>query len=160
MARQTLNKQETQNLVKLLKKVRLPAPYPVFIALCKSVPMVAVNLAVMPDNRRLLLTYRNDEFYKGWHIPGSILRYKENPLDVLKRVSRQELKMKIKSPRFVNYFIENSSRGHELILLFVVRPAGALKKGKYFSLNHPPKDLLKEQVQEVRRLARLVRGLS
>lgn len=149
-----LNEKETKVLVRLLKKVKLPASYPVFRALCKSVPMIAVNLAVMPDNRRLLLTYRDDEFYKGWHIPGSILRYRESLADVFKRIGRQELKMKIRRPQFVNYFIEHSSRGHELILLFAVRTAGVPKVGRYFSLKRPPQDLLKEQTPEIRCLSR------
>lgn len=155
MGSRTLNEKETKILIRLLKKVKLPAPYPVFVALCKSVPMIAVNLAVMPDNRRLLLTYREDEFYKGWHIPGSILRYRESLADVFKRIGRQELKMKIKSIRFVNYFIEHSRRGHELILLFVARPVGAPRVGKYFPLNSSSGGLLKEQVPEVKHLVRL-----
>lgn len=153
MGSRTLNEKETKILIRLLKKVKLPAPYPVFRALCKSVPMVAVNVAVMPDNRRLLLTYREDEFYKGWHIPGSILRYRESLADVFERIGRQELKMKIRRPRFINYFIERSARGHELVLLFAVRTAGAPKVGRYFSLKRPPKDLLREQTPEIRCLA-------
>ena len=59
--------------------------------------MVAVNLAVMPDKNHVLLTYRKDEFYDSWHIPGSILRYKETPKDALKRVCRKEISVKIKN---------------------------------------------------------------
>lgn len=156
MTGQKLSAKEEKDLIKLLKKVKLPAPYSVFRALCKSVPMVAVNLAVMPDDQHLLLTHRKDEFYDGWHIPGSILRYKENPKSVLKRVSHQEVGMKIKSPQFINYFMENDKRGQELVLLFVARPIGNPKIGTYFKLNHLPKDLLKEQIQEIR----LLKGLA
>ena len=140
---------EIKDLVRLLKKVRLPAPYPVFMALCKSVPMVAVNLAVMPDNNHVLLTYRKDEVYDNWHIPGSILRYKELPTDAINRVCRKELSLKIGKVRLAGCLNEYDRRGHEIVLLYVVRPLRKPKIGKYFVLDKIPKNLIKEQEQEV-----------
>src|SRR3989338_255445 len=101
----TLTSREIGQLVRLLRKVKLPAPYPVFIALCKSVPMVAINLAVLDKDNRILLIYRTDDFYDNWHIPGSILRYGETPLDAIGRVCTKELSsIKITKPKFINYF--------------------------------------------------------
>ncbi len=153
-----LSAKEEKDLVKLLKKVRLPAPLPVFRALCQSVPMVAIDLAVMPDDQRLLLTYRKDEFYDAWHIPGSILCSGESPADALKRISRQELKLKITSPRFVNYFSINGSRGQEIILLFVARPIEKPRIGDYFKFSRLPKRFLKEQSPETNFLKKLSAG--
>lgn len=150
-----LSNKEIKDLVRLLKKVRLPAPYPVFIALCKSVPMVAVNLAVMPDKNRILLTYRKDDFYDNWHIPGSILHYKELPADAINRVSQKELSLKISKPRFVGCLNEYDRRGHEIVLIYVARPLGKLKVGEYFALDKIPKNLIKEQRQEVEYLKKV-----
>lgn len=148
-----LTAKEIKNLVQLLKKVRLPAPYPVFVALAKSVPFIAVDIAVMPDKNRILLTYRKDEFYDGWHIPGSILRYGELVENAYKRVMRKELGMKILKPKFINYFdILFDSRDKGIALLFVVKSKAKPKIGKYFSLGSLPNNFLRCQRPETQYL--------
>lgn len=144
-----LTEKEIKQLVTILEKVRLPAPYPVFIALLKSVPMIAVDLAVMPDKDHILLTYRDDEFYKGWHIPGSILRYSETTKDAWRRVVTEELGMNIRSAMFKTYFNYQDHRESGITLLFVAKPKGKLKDGVYFALNKLPKDFLKAQQFEI-----------
>lgn len=144
-----LTPKEIGDLVKLLKKIKSPFPYPVFVALCGSVPMVAVDLAVMPDKDRVLLTYRKDDFYDNWHIPGSILRYKEKPEDAIRRVSRKELSLKIGKPYFIGCYNNFDARGHEFVLIYAARPVGKPKIGEYFKLKNPPKNLIKEQRREV-----------
>lgn len=146
---------EIRDVVRILKKVKLPAPYPVFVALCKSVPMVAVNLAVMPDKNHVLLTYRKDEFYDSWHIPGSILRYKESPKDAIERVCRKEISVKIKKLRFVGYFNDHDVRGHELVLLYAAHPINTPREGEYFKFGKLPKKIIKEQKQELECLKKL-----
>lgn len=155
-AKNKLTDKEIKDLVRLLKKVRLPAPYPVFLALCKSVPMVAVDLAVMPDSRQILLTYRKDDFYDNWHIPGSILRYDEAPEKAVKRVSIKELGIKISNLEFVNFFCESDQRGYEVILLFRAKPVGNPSKGKYFYLDNLPKKFLKIQQPEIKFLSSIL----
>ena len=150
-----LTSKEIKQLVKLLKKVKLPAPYPVFIALCKSVPLIAVDLAVMPDKNHLLLTYRKDEFYDGWHLPGSILRSFESVENALKRVARGELGVKVSKPKFVTYFSYFDSREYGIALLFAAKPKSKPTDGKYFLLNHPPKDFLSVQNPEIKYLKKL-----
>ncbi len=148
-----LTLKETENLVRLLKKVKLPAPYPVFIALSKSVPFIAVDLAVMSDKNHILLTYRKDEFYDGWHIPGSILRYGELAKNAYERVMKKELGMKILKPKFIDYFdILFDSRDKGIALLFVIKPKTKPKVGKYFSLKNLPENFLKCQRLETRYL--------
>ena len=148
-----LTPKEIKNLVRLLKKVKLPAPYPVFVALAKSVPFIAVDIAVMPDKNHILLTYRKDEFYDGWHIPGSILRYGELVENAYKRVMRKELGMKILKPKFINYFdvlFDYHDKG--IVLLFAVKLKVKPKIGKYFSLKNLPENFLKCQRSETRYL--------
>lgn len=150
-----LSAKEIKDLVRLLKKVRLPAPYPVFLALRKSISMVVVNLAVMPDKNHILLTYRKDDLYDNWHIPGSFLLYKELPASAANRVCRKELSLKIDKPRFVGWINEYDRCGHEIVLLYVARPIGKPKVGEYFALNKIPKDLIKEQRQEIECLKKI-----
>ncbi len=155
---EALTKTEIKDLVRLLKKVRLPAPYPVFIALCKSVPIIAVDLALMPDKNHILLTYRDDKFYKGWHIPGSILTYQEKPIQALYRMAKKELGLGSKDlagVKFQTYFSYKDTREHGVSLLFTASPKAEPKDGKYFHLNNPPKDFIKVQNQEIKFLKKL-----
>ena len=149
-----LTDKEIKDLVRLLKKVRLPAPYPVFIALGKSVPLIAVDLALMPDKNHILLTYRKDEFYDNWHIPGSILRSYEPVENALKRVARTELGITILKKKFATYFSYLDNREYGIALLFVVKSKSKPKDGKYFPLNKLPKNFLKVQNPEIEYLRR------
>lgn len=145
-----LTDQEVKDLVRLLKKVRLPVPYPVFIALCKSVPLIAVDLLLVNNKNQVLVTYRKDEFYDGWHIPGSILRYKEKVEDAYTRVAREELGLKqISNVKFERYFSYLDAREHGIVLLFTARSKERPKDGKYFSLDNLPKTFLKCQNAEI-----------
>lgn len=146
---------EIQDLVRLLEKVQLPAPYPVFIALCKSIPLIAIDLAVMPDNNHILLTYREDEYYKNWHIPGSILCYQETVEEAQKRVAEKELGMSLGDARFVSYFNYFDVREHGMTLLFVMKPTGEPIDGKYFKIDELPKKFLRVQEHEIEFLKNL-----
>jgi len=151
MKKNPLTPEEEKKLVALLKKVRLPTSYPVFKALCKSVPMVAIDIAVMPDAEHILLTYRKDEFFNGWHIPGSILLYQETVVHALRRVIRTELKIKVSKPKFLNYISYGENREHGVALLFVVKPKkkGVVQNGKFFNLRNLPPNTIKVHAPEL-----------
>src|SRR3989344_6415818 len=154
-----LTKVETEELVKLLKKVRLPAPYSVFVALCKSVPVIAVDIALMKDKNNIFLTYRSDKFYKGWHVPGSILTYQEKPIQALYRMAKKELGLEPKDllgVKFQTYFAYKDVRESGISLFFTASSKVKPKDGKYFPLNNPPKDFLKVQNQEINYLKKLL----
>lgn len=150
-----LIKSEEKELIRLLGKVKLPAPYPVFIALCKSVPVVAVDIALMKNKNQLLLTYRDDEFYKGWHVPGSILLYGEDPITAFYRAAKKELGLapkdllKIKFQTYISYA---DVRESGIVLLFTATSRAEPKDGKYFNLNNLPEDFLKVQLEGIKAL--------
>lgn len=53
-------------------------PQELFLFATTLIPCANIDLFVTDENRRLLLTWRDDEFYgQGWHIPGGCLRLKE-----------------------------------------------------------------------------------
>ncbi|MEK9175436.1 MAG: hypothetical protein AAB795_02465, partial [Patescibacteria group bacterium] len=61
-------------------------------------------MAIMPDPDHILLAYRDDDFYKGWHIPGSILRYGDSILKAQNRIALGELGLTVSRVRFSTYF--------------------------------------------------------
>ena len=149
---------EIKQLVGLLKKVQLPAPYPVFVALLKSVPVVPVDIAIMPDKNHILLTSRNDEFYKGWHVPGSILLYKEKLGHCAMRVAVQELVLlskDLKHLRFETHFEYFDTREHGITMFFTAQAKKKSRAGTYFPLDKIPKNFLKEQLVEINYLKNL-----
>lgn len=155
MSGKKLTPKEIKELVRLLQKIKSPFPYPIFIALCKKIAMVAVDVAVMPDKNRVLLTYRKDDFYDGWHIPGSIMRHGEEPIDVFKRVCREELFLKINKPRFVGCFNNYDVRGHAFTLLYIMRPTKKPETGKYFKISEPPANLVSTHKKEIKYLNKI-----
>ncbi|MDE2001605.1 MAG: hypothetical protein KGI60_03535 [Patescibacteria group bacterium] len=144
-----LTKKEIDTLVLLLPKLRWPLPYPVFIALCKSVPVIPINLAIMPDSNHILLTYRKDQFYDNWHIPGMILRYGEKIRNRLRLVAKDELGMRIKNIRFVGYSEYRDAREHGIGLLFMAQAIGSPSDGRYFPLDGLPEGFLSEQMKDI-----------
>ncbi len=144
-----LSEQEIATLVSLLAKVKLPAPYEAFKAISKSVPLVAVDIAYMPDEDHILLTYRKDEFYDNWHIPGSMLLTGEHPEKALVRVAKNELGVEIGEFQFINYAHELYPRGHSIILLFKVPAIQKPADGQYFRLDELPEKFLEEQHGEI-----------
>lgn len=144
-----LTEKEIRQFINLLKRIRLPAPYPIFIALAKSLTLVAIDVAVMPDNKHILLAHRTDAWYDNWHIPGAILLSGENPKDAALRVARAELGLAPKSFEFVHYFFEQTVRGDEIVLLFRIVPDRKPPEGKYFSLRKMPTGFLEEQREEI-----------
>ncbi len=150
-----LTKSEIDQLVQLLAKVRIPAPYPVFLALGKVLPIVAVDIAYMKDENHILLTHRTDEFYDNWHIPGNILWYQETPEHALARVAKKELGIQIKRGEFVGVSNEFTPREQSIVLLFKVIAKTKPKHGTFFHLDRLPKDFLKEQMPEIEQLRAL-----
>lgn len=72
------------------KRTGLPAP--IFRLVSQLTPMVNVDLLIRDEQGRTLLTWRADEFYgPGWHIPGGIIRFKENIATRISKVAETEL---------------------------------------------------------------------
>ena len=55
-------------------------------------PIPNIDLFIVDDKNRFLLSWRDDEFYgKGWHLPGGCIRLLE-PFDVrIQKTAKQEL---------------------------------------------------------------------
>lgn len=98
-------------------------PDEVFRLVTRLTPMANVDLLIRNDRRETLLTWRDDELYRGWHVPGGIIRFKERMADRVAEVARLELGASVKiqgAPVAVNEVIhlERHARGHFIAFLF------------------------------------------
>jgi len=106
------------------KQPQFSLPDDIFYFVSRSTPLINVDLLVKDKNNRVLLSWRDDEYSgSGWHIPGGIIRYKENIKKRVDEVSRLELKGKVTfeiDPIAINEVIadKQKDRGHFISLLF------------------------------------------
>ena len=115
------------------KKQKLPIidspesglPEDIFEFITRLTPIVNVDLLVYNKKRQFVLTWREkDQFQKGWHIPGSIVRFKEPQEDRLKKLIEVELcGMLLDKPVLKCIFEiilnkERNNRGHFISFLY------------------------------------------
>jgi ADP-ribose pyrophosphatase YjhB (NUDIX family) len=80
-----------------VEDARAGLPEPVFLGLSALTPMVNVDLLIKAPDGTSLLTWRADRFYgPGWHIPGGIVRFKEQMVERAARVAELELGATVK----------------------------------------------------------------
>src|SRR5262245_57129582 len=70
---------------------RRGVPQAVFDFLGRVTPLVNVDLLIQNDRGQTLLTWRHDNLYRGWHIPGGVVRFKELMADRIAAVALNEL---------------------------------------------------------------------
>ena len=67
-------------------------PDEIFYFISRVTPMVNTDLLIKDKNGRTLLAWRDDHYFgKGWHIPGSIVRFKESLEHRVIETARKEL---------------------------------------------------------------------
>ncbi|MFA5062288.1 MAG: NUDIX domain-containing protein [Patescibacteria group bacterium] len=131
-----LTAKELKQLSSLLKKIDNPhegLPQPVFDALLGIVPFVACELAVVNKKGELLLTWRSDKWWRGWHFPGGLMRFRETFEERIDAVAWKELGVNLESAKFL--FAKDcsqASRGHVVSLTFLCKTFMTPKQGKFF----------------------------
>jgi len=127
------------------------------------VPSVNVDIILRDEQDRLLLSWRDDEFYgPGWHVPGGVLRHKETLGSRLGKVLSRELSIEsvdltdhLANPAQVRevFHPERCVRGHFLSILFDfklsqvnsdLKPQEVISKGRIEFFRSPPENLIKE----------------
>ena len=98
-------------------------PEELFLFVSRVTPLINVDLLIQDEDKRTLLTWRDDEYFgQGWHLPGSIIRYKERAADRVQKCARQELGAEVdfeSSPTvIVETAEERRTRGHFISLLY------------------------------------------
>lgn len=116
----------TENLNKIMQKIEDPTeglPEEIFEFVSSITPMINVDLLIRDEQGRILLARRNDKF-EGmvWHIPGGIIRFKEEIEKRIEHVGYKEIDQKIKfgsKPIAINeIMVEHQERGHFISLLY------------------------------------------
>ena len=77
---ETLAPDELRALEAILAKLSGPGahlPWPLFRFMTEVMATVNVDLLVRDPARGVLLAWREDPFGQGWHVPGSIIRHRE-----------------------------------------------------------------------------------
>ena len=141
-------------------------PPEVFRFVSRLTPLVIVDLLVRSGESgragAFLLTWRDDEFYQGWHVPGGIIRFKERWQTRIEAVARTELGSHIEpNPTLLGVFElmapTRDVRGHFISLLFECRLSAALdpalecrdttapRSGEWSWFERPPSNLLAQQ---------------
>jgi colanic acid biosynthesis protein WcaH len=154
---------DTNEAIKFLdKQIKNPSqglPEDIFIFVSRITPMINVDLLIKDENGRTLLSWRDDKFYKGWHVPGGIIRFKEKMETRLIKVSEKEIGVKVKFdpvPIAINQLMwKKNIRGHFISILykcflpasFIPKNKGLSKKDQGYLEWHDscPKNLLKVQ---------------
>src|SRR6478735_3651585 len=97
-------------------------PDPAFRFILQVTPMINVDLLVRNDKQEHLLAWREDPYYKGWHIPGGIIRFNEPIASRIAAVAKEELSSEVSHPDepvHIQQFF--TPRGHFISLLFLCR---------------------------------------
>lgn len=115
----------------------------------KSVP-TALELALMKDNQ-VVLVWREDAWFRGWHLPGSYIAPRETIMQTAARIVRKEVPgIRIVAgaePRIIGGFSNDTNpRFHDSSILTVAdcegEPQG--ERAEFFSLLDEPPDLIQE----------------
>lgn len=98
-------------------------PEEVFLFISRLIPMVNVDLLIKDEKGRTLLSWRDDQYAgKGWHLPGGIVRFKEDLKKRVQKVAETEIQTVIKFepvPIAVNQVIcKHDTRGHFISILY------------------------------------------
>jgi len=135
MEENNLSLKEIKTLKKLLKKLSgLPnIPQELFVPVMgKNVP-VTIELVIICGNK-ILLTPRNDAYYKGWHFPGSFLCPGETFKDACKRTALKETNLKIQKSELISVInVPESKRFHYASLIFICSTRGEPSEGEWFT---------------------------
>ena len=123
--------QDLPTLDRLISLVEANVPDPkvglpddVFYFVGRMTPYINVDILIELSDGRRLFTWRNDKYTgAGWHIPGGIIRYKENAERRIQEVARIECGITIDSfegPIKVSEIIASElvERAHFISLLY------------------------------------------
>ena len=149
-----------------IKNPTIGLPERIFEFISSNTPLVNVDLLIKnPKNpKEILLTWREDQFYKGWHIPGGIIRFKETAEFRVRKVAEIELRTTLKTisgPIYISEKINTARciRGHFVSLLYKCSIDGKLnpkleytkektpKPGEWKWFSEVPNDFLVQQSQ-------------
>ena len=126
-----------------IKSAKDGLPIEAFYFVSQLTPLINVDLLIKNKKGQVLLTWRDDQFYgPAWHIPGGIIRFKENIGDRIERVGMLELGAKVlfsEQPIHVRGLINNDRdvRGHFISLLYLCKLDSELPPSQEYKNGNP-----------------------
>lgn len=138
-----LNEAGQEKLVRFLKRLHPERWGKAFIPLKELDPPVAIELIIIRDGK-VLLTWRTDSFFTGWHTPGSYLKKGETWQDAAQRCADREIKARVDVMCVLTaHNHPDSPRFHDVcILLLCEIGEGEPQTGEWFS--EMPPDMIPE----------------
>jgi colanic acid biosynthesis protein WcaH len=100
-------------------------PDAAFAFALRITPMINVDLFVRNEQGQTLLSWRDDTYGKGWHVPGGIIRLNEAAATRILIVAHDELGLSVdaeSSPCHVHEHHTGYARGHFISLIYRCRP--------------------------------------
>tara|TARA_A100001035_G_C27519504_1_gene380179 strand:+ start:107 stop:640 length:534 start_codon:yes stop_codon:yes gene_type:complete len=77
-----------------MNKAQHGLPNHLFKYVSSITPIINVDLIIHNPKKGIILSWRADKYYgPGWHVPGGIIRFKENIIDRLHHVAREEINL-------------------------------------------------------------------
>lgn len=109
-------------------------PKPIWKTLHRLIPWPAVEVLITQNGKDFLLTYRKDENWDNWHIPGGFMFPCEQVEEACRRVAKRELGIDIKFVKLLmTHAWQTNDHGTALSLLCVCKPLGKPQDGKFFT---------------------------
>lgn len=135
-----LNETGQEKLVWFLDHLRPGRWGKAFIPLKKMGVHCAIELVVI-RNGKVLLTWRDDKFFTGWHTPGTYLEQEETWQDAAQRCANREIKARVDAIRVIDtHNHPDSPRFHDVCVLLLCKMVGEPQTGQWFS--ECPADLI------------------
>lgn len=159
-----LNPEEWAAWTKLTKRIRFidgKIPMEAFYAFCETFISPVVDIApyrLINDEVEILLIYRKDKYYDGFHLPGSVIVPGKTSKETLDSVIHNELgdKANIGKIHFIRVIdtmkgtgVGLDERGQDLKLLYACEIRGETLDGEWFVKNKLPKNIIPEHQQVV-----------
>ena len=139
-----LTRPEVATLARLLGKMPPVPDIPpeLFVSVMQKNVPVTIDLAIVRAGK-LLLTYRRDAYFKGWHFPGSFMSPGETVAEAARRTALGETDLNIRNCRLLGVFnCVRNKRFHFVSFFLLCRANGAPADGTWFSKR--PRGLIPE----------------
>ena len=125
---QRLTNEELQTLENILVKLSGPGadlPWPLFRFITEVTATPNVDLLVQDAEKRVLFAWRDDPFGTGWHIPGSIIRHREEIGHRIAACAREEFGCEVEvADRAIALVQIFDNRGHSVSLCYQATLSG------------------------------------
>ena len=114
--------EDLRTLERILATLRGPGadlPYPLFRFITEVTATVNIDLLVQDRDERVLLAWRDDSFGTGWHVPGSIIRHREEIAHRIQACARDEFGCEVDVTKRAAALIQIfDDRGHSVSLCY------------------------------------------